>query len=417
MNQLVPKYYNKFKCIGSECPETCCQGWQITLDKETFNKYQKLDNLNLKKKADKFVKKLPQEIKINNSTKGFFAEIKMQEGTCPFLGGDKLCSVQKEYGNSYLSPACSQYPRKLSIYNEKKIKTLGLGCPESTRLILFSEDSMNIIEDKLYSVKRYIKLYDDRNISETKILGEKIFNLCFSLMKNKKFPIISTLCVVKKLLEEKKNLEFFPEKLETIYNYLCNHFKNDNFLQFDNASLILEFLREFYVFAIEQNNNAKESSKKMSKNFINVLQTTFETLVDKSKNLEDQYGEFSNTRTNCLRFLRNEYPQLFRNYFLNEILTNCTMFTSRKAFTENRLEVSLLGAIIPQLLIIGQFSKNNHTISQDDISRAFYLTHKNIGFFTKFTGNFEFTFRKRLSDILKVIDDNSSFNSLLLLFA
>ena len=47
---------------------------------------------------------------------------------------------------------------------------------------------MNIIEDKLYSVKRFIKLYDDRNISETKILGEKIFNLCFSLMKNKEFP-------------------------------------------------------------------------------------------------------------------------------------------------------------------------------------------------------------------------------------
>ena len=240
---------------------------------------------------------------------------------------------------------------------------------------------MNIIEDKLYSVKRFIKLYDDRNIDETKILGEKIFNLCFSLMKNKEFPIISTLCVVKKLLEEKKNLEFFPEKLETIYNYLLDHFKNDNFLQFDNAGLILEFLNEFYVFANEQNNNAKESSKKMSKNFINVLQTTFETLIDKSKNLEDQYGEFSNTRTNCLRFLRNEYPQLFRNYFLNEILTNCTMFTSRKAFTENRLEVSLLGAIIPQLLIIGQFSKNNHTISQDEFQEHFILLIKILVFY------------------------------------
>ena len=88
-----------------------------------------------------------------------------------------------------------------------------MGCPESTRLILFSEDSMNIIEDKLYSVKRFIKLYDDRNISETKILGEKIFNLCFSLMKNKEFPIISTLCVVNRLLEEKKNLLFLMLRL------------------------------------------------------------------------------------------------------------------------------------------------------------------------------------------------------------
>ena len=115
MNQLVPKYYDKFKCIGSECPETCCQGWPITIDKQTFNKYQKLDNCNLKKKADKFVKKLPKEIKsILCSNKN--------------AKSDKLCSVQKEYGNSYLSTACSTYPRKLSVYNEKKIKTLGLGC-------------------------------------------------------------------------------------------------------------------------------------------------------------------------------------------------------------------------------------------------------------------------------------------------
>ena len=64
MNQLVPKYYDKFKCIGSECPETCCQGWPITIDKQTFNKYQKLDNCNLKKKADKFAKKKGNGIKI-----------------------------------------------------------------------------------------------------------------------------------------------------------------------------------------------------------------------------------------------------------------------------------------------------------------------------------------------------------------
>ncbi len=411
MNQLAPKYYDKFKCIGSECPETCCQGWTISIDKETFNKYQELDNFKLKKKANKFVKKLPQEIK------GFFAQIKMQEGTCPFLGSDKLCSVQKEYGSSHLSTACSQYPRKLSVYQEKKIKTLGLGCPESTRLILFSEDSMNVMEDKLYHAKKFIKLYDNRNIDETKILGEKIFNLCFALIKNKEFSIISSLCVVKKLLEEKKNLEFFPDKLETIYNYLFDHFKNEDFLKFDNTSLILEFLKEFYLFAKEQDNNAKESSEKMSTNFMKILQTTHNTLIEKPKNLEEQCGKFSKERAKCIQFLKVRYPYVFRNYFLNELLSNCTMFTSRNAFAENRLEISLLGAIIPQLLIIGQFSKNNHRISQDDISKAFYLTHKNIGFFTKYTGNFEFQFRDRISNILKKIDENSSFNSLLFLFA
>ena len=43
----------------------------------------------------------------------------MQEGTCPFLGSDKLCSVQKEYGNSYLSPACSNIQENFQFIMKK----------------------------------------------------------------------------------------------------------------------------------------------------------------------------------------------------------------------------------------------------------------------------------------------------------
>ena len=411
MNQLTPKYYDEFKCIGSDCPETCCQGWKISIDEKTFNKYQKLDNLKLKKESDKFVKKLPREVK------GFFAQINMKNGTCPFLGSDKLCSVQKEYGNSYLSTACAQYPRKLSVYQNKKIKSLGLGCPESTRLILFKNDSMNIIEDDLYSVKNFIKLYDDRKIADVKLLGEKIFNLCFSLIKDKEIPIISSLCIIRKLLEEQKNLEFFPNKLEVIYDYFVDNFKNADFLKFDNTSLNLEFIKDFYLFAKKQNDNAKESSEKMSKNFMIILEDTYQSLIVGYKNKDIQYKKFSEIKKTYAELIKTKYPDMFKNYFLNELFTNCTMFTNRQPFAENRLEVSLLGAIIPQLLIMGQISKNNNRVSQDDISKAFYLTHKNIGFFVQFTGNYEFIFRKRLSDILKKIDENSSFNSLLFLFS
>ena len=41
---------------------------------------------------------------------------------------------------------------------------------------------------------------------------------------------------------------------------------------------------------------------------------------------------------------------------------------------------------------------------------------KNIGYFTKFTGNFEFNFRDGINNILDKIDSNSYFNSLMILF-
>lgn len=411
MNHLIPKYYNEFKCIGSDCPETCCQGWKISIDKDTFNKYQKLDNVNLKNKSDKFVKKLPKEVK------GFYAQINMNNGTCPFLGQDKLCSVQKEYGNSYLSTACAQYPRKLSVFKNKELKSLSLGCPESARLVLFDKNSMNLVEDNFYEIKKSIKLYNERNIDETKLLGEKLFNLSFSLLKNNNISLESSICIIKKLLEEQKNLEFFPEKLSVVYDYLIEQFKNEDFLKFDTSRLNIEFLKNFYKFASEQNCNAKNSSDQMSKNFIKSLNSTYKSLILKFKSSEDQYKNFESLKSQLSNYIRNEYPYLFRNYFLNELFSNVTMFTSRKPFSENRLEVSLLGALMPQLLMIEKFSSSKNKISQDDILKAFYLTHKNIGFLVQYTGNFEFKFRDGIAEALKEIDPNSTFNSLILLFA
>ena len=37
-----PGYYKKFRCLAGECPDTCCIGWEIIVDRETEKTYQKL---------------------------------------------------------------------------------------------------------------------------------------------------------------------------------------------------------------------------------------------------------------------------------------------------------------------------------------------------------------------------------------
>ena len=39
---LVPDYISSFACIGSECEDTCCAGWQVPVDKVTYQKYRKV---------------------------------------------------------------------------------------------------------------------------------------------------------------------------------------------------------------------------------------------------------------------------------------------------------------------------------------------------------------------------------------
>ena len=57
MKILQPFYYENFKCIGGKCENTCCSGWQIHIDKKSFEKYKKI-------KGD-FGKKVSSNIKRN----------------------------------------------------------------------------------------------------------------------------------------------------------------------------------------------------------------------------------------------------------------------------------------------------------------------------------------------------------------
>ena len=38
--QIRPQYAEAFRCIGAECEDTCGSGWSVSIDKNTFEKYQ-----------------------------------------------------------------------------------------------------------------------------------------------------------------------------------------------------------------------------------------------------------------------------------------------------------------------------------------------------------------------------------------
>ena len=39
---MVPHYYKDFKCTASKCTDTCCAGWEIIIDDETYKNYKKV---------------------------------------------------------------------------------------------------------------------------------------------------------------------------------------------------------------------------------------------------------------------------------------------------------------------------------------------------------------------------------------
>ena len=38
---LQPQYVAKFQCIGPACEDSCCIGWRVQIDKDTYQNYRK----------------------------------------------------------------------------------------------------------------------------------------------------------------------------------------------------------------------------------------------------------------------------------------------------------------------------------------------------------------------------------------
>ena len=98
MADLYPNYYSEFSCLGSDCSETCCQGWKIDVDQNCHQRYQELRMKYDDDNIDKFLKKN------NNPTSSKFSFIQMKKnGFCPFLDKSQLCSIQKTFGENISS--------------------------------------------------------------------------------------------------------------------------------------------------------------------------------------------------------------------------------------------------------------------------------------------------------------------------
>lgn len=133
--RIRPEYSDAFRCAGTECEDTCCKGWNVWIDKETYTKYQAIE-------SGPFRILMERQITLNPHAANDreYAKMVLSDDTCGFLAPDHLCSIQKDYGESYLSRVCAVYPRVTKNIDFAKETTLTLSCPEAAKLILLDEE-------------------------------------------------------------------------------------------------------------------------------------------------------------------------------------------------------------------------------------------------------------------------------------
>ena len=155
MKVRVPNYFNEFKCIASECEDTCCAGWEIVIDDETHKRYEKVEGEFGEILRSKIVKSDGENIFLLNN------------GNCSFLNEKKMCEIYINLGEDHLCYTCQQFPRYTEEFLDLKEVGLSLSCPEAARIILRKAENttFNLSEEDKCESKTQKEVEDDLSLS------------------------------------------------------------------------------------------------------------------------------------------------------------------------------------------------------------------------------------------------------------
>lgn len=119
-----PAYFDDFRCIAGDCPDSCCKEWAVQVDPEAAARYRALPGA--------LGYKLRQVLMEENGE----TVMTIENRRCPMWRDDGLCRIQAELGEEALCQVCRDFPRLRHDYGDFLELTLELSCPEAARLIL-----------------------------------------------------------------------------------------------------------------------------------------------------------------------------------------------------------------------------------------------------------------------------------------
>ena len=239
MRIRVPDYYKNFKCIASECEDTCCAGWEIVIDDEAYEYYKTVQG--------EFGNRLKDEIVTDEDGENIFV---LKGDNCSFLNKENKCDIYINLGKEKLCNTCKQYPRFIEEYGSTQEIGISLSCPEAARIIL---NNSKKIEFELEENDEMVCTYNDISydmfiqiISSRKIIIDILQDRSIEL--NKRMAIIINFA---KEIQDKIDANKVSE-IKDIRDKYSNH--------------------EFIKILINKLDNYKEKNVEKYKNILNCLE-------------------------------------------------------------------------------------------------------------------------------------------------
>lgn len=193
---LMPRFVERFSCIGPACEDTCCSGWNVFIDKKTYKAYRKQAVPAL----DRLLANLVRQDDAGADSNGYaMVEMLGEQKQCPALD-QGACSVQTHLGESYLSNVCHTYPRTDRRMDGQVEQAITLSCPEAARLALLAEDAFEFIQAPIQSREATLVNVGSRfGVAPAMMAEVRIF--CLNLMRTRELALWQRLALLGTLCE------------------------------------------------------------------------------------------------------------------------------------------------------------------------------------------------------------------------
>lgn len=133
MKTIQPDYYEDFHCAADRCAHSCCVGWEIDIDEDTFAYYSRMNG------------KIGEELRKNISADPLPHFILEGGERCPFLEKSGLCRLILTLGEDSLCDICREHPRFYNEFSDRTEAGLGMCCEEAVSLLLNGRKALNLV--------------------------------------------------------------------------------------------------------------------------------------------------------------------------------------------------------------------------------------------------------------------------------
>lgn len=125
MKIVTPSFYKDFECIAGDCPDSCCQGWEVDADKDSLEYYKTLSG-DIRQRIDSVLDKDEFGNTIFRLT---------DRKRCPFLNDSNLCDMHIAIGGEHTPFTCRTFPRFINDFGSTRDMGISFSCPVASDMM------------------------------------------------------------------------------------------------------------------------------------------------------------------------------------------------------------------------------------------------------------------------------------------